>query len=77
MDKNNYKLVRPSSKDPIIGITKDEYDKYLNEYLTSEDNTITMINPNLIALFMSIIGPNKSYMEEIKNEKVKSLGARK
>ena len=64
MNKTNYKSIKPVEVDPITGVTKEEYDAYLNEYLNSSNNIITMINPNLIALFMSIAGPNKAYSED-------------
>lgn len=77
MNKTDYRNIKPVEVDPITGVTKEEYDSYLNEYLNSNDNVITMINPNLEALFMSIVGPNKAYSEDETKDMVKSMGARK
>ena len=77
MKKINYANIEVSKMDPIYKITKDEYDNYLNEYMSSNDEVITMINPDLLALFMSIIGSKKTYEEDIEKQNVKSIGARK
>ena len=63
--------------DPITKVTESEYNDYLDKYLSNDGEVITMINPNLLALFMSIVGPEKSYTEAVENDKVKTLGARK
>lgn len=79
MNSVNYKEIKPAVVDPITNVTEAEYNEYLNEYLSNDGKVITMINPNLLALFMSIVGSEKSYTEDKEKEIeiVKTLGARK
>ena len=77
MNSVNYKEIKPVVVDPITNVTEAEYNEYLNEYLSNDGKVITMINPNLLALFMSIVGSEKSYTEDNEKDIVKTLGARK
>lgn len=77
MNSINYKEIKPVVVDPITNVTETEYNEYLDKYLSNDGEVITMINPNLLALFMSIVGPKKSYTEDNEIDIVKTLGARK
>lgn len=78
---NNIKKLDENVKDPFLGVSKAEYDAYLNEYLSSSDsNSIIMIDyPNLFMQLASIAGAKKAYKAEDELEMgamVKSRGAR-
>ncbi len=78
---NNIKKLDEKYKDPFLGVSKAEYDTYLNEYLsTSDSNNIIMIDyPNLFMQLAAVNGAKKAYKAEDELEMgsmVKSRGAR-
>ncbi len=78
---NNIKKLDGNKPDPIMGVSKADYDAYLNEYPSSSDsNNIIMVDyPNLFMQLASIAGAKKAYKAEDELEMdvvVKSRGAR-
>ncbi len=78
---NSIKQLDENVKDPFLGVSKAEYDAYLNEYLsTSGSNAIFMIDyPNLFLQLSAVAGAKKAYKAEDELEigsTVKSRGAR-
>lgn len=80
-DLKSIKQLDKNVKDPFLGVSKAEYDAYLNEYISSTDsNSMIMIDyPNLFMQLASIAGAKKAYKAEDELElesAVKSRGAR-
>ena len=77
MERTDYKNIKPAAIDPIMGITEDEYKACLDAYLNNDNNIITMVDPNVVALLIAIAGANKVYSGDLDIGIAKSRGARK